>query len=547
MLLPRPRIPGGRGLLRSADFSFALQGIRPFLANYGLLEGAMFRSFDGGLVLGKSRVAVIGGGPGGLAAAMLLAHWGFEVDVFEKGDQVGGRNAALRRDGFTFDVGPTLLMMRFVLDELFAATGRSSEDYLDMVPLDPMYLLDYGDDHILSYRSDEGMGGEIARVFDEGPEGVEKFYRREGRRFEELLPALQRPCDRLGDLVSREALKAFRQLAPGRSLFDVLGDYFSDDRLKLAFAFQAIYLGMSPWACPGAFAIIPFIEHKFGVYHVMGGLNRIPAAMARVVEEEGGRIHLGSEVEELVLEGRRARGVELVSGELVEADFILVNADFGHAMLHLVAPGVLKKYSPHKLARKRYSCSTFMMYLGIEGKVDIPHHSIYFARDSRSSADDIFERLTASEDPSVYVQNASATDPSLAPEGYSTLYVLVPVPNNEAEIDWKTFGIHYRERVLDVLEERIPLPDLRSRIRTEAIVDPEGWEKEHSIYRGATFNLGHNLGQMLYFRPHNRFEELERVYLAGGGTHPGSGLPTIWESGRISAQLIREADDALGA
>ena len=215
--------------------------------------------------LGKSTVAVIGAGPGGLAAAMLLAHWGFQVDVYEREEQVGGRNAALRCEGFTFDLGPTFLMMKFVLDQLFAETGRSSEDYLDTVELDPMYLLDYGDEHILSYRSDEGIAGEIARVFGEGPEGMEKFYRREGRRFEELLPALQRPYHRLADLASREALKALPQLAPGRSLFDVLGDYFSDDRLKLAFTFQAKYPGMSPWDCPGAFAIIPHIEHKLGI------------------------------------------------------------------------------------------------------------------------------------------------------------------------------------------------------------------------------------------------------------------------------------------
>ncbi len=489
----------------------------------------------------RNRIAIIGAGPGGLAAGMLLSHRGFDVRIFEKQDRVGGRNASLERDGFTFDLGPTFLMMKFILDEIFETTGRSIDDYLETVSLDPMYLLDYGDDYLLSYRGDADIAAEIDRVFGEGPQGLAKFYRREGRRYEGLLPALQRPYSRLSDLFSREALAALPHLAPGRSLFDVLGDYFEDDRLKLAFTFQAKYLGMSPWDCPGAFAIIPYIEHKFGIYHVMGGLNRIPKAMAQVIQEEGGQIHLGSQVERILLDGRKARGIRLASGEEIEADHVIVNADFAHAMSNLVDPGVLRKYSPERLASRHYSCSTFMLYLGIEGKVDIPHHSIYFAKDYRANVDDVFKRMKLSDDLSVYVQNASVTDPTLAPEGCSALYVLVPVANNKSGFDWSSVGPGYRERILDVLEERVPLPDLRERIRTEMLINPRGWEDQYSVYAGATFNLGHNLGQMLYLRPHNRFEELDNVYLAGGGTHPGSGLPTIWESGRISARLIEEA------
>ncbi len=490
------------------------------------------------------KVVVIGAGPGGLASAMLLANQGFEVDVFEQKGQVGGRNGALQKDGFTFDIGPTFLMMKFILEEIFEATGRSVDDYLDLVHLDPMYLLDYKDDSLLSYQGDEDISREIERVFGEDAEGLRRFYSREKKRYEGLLPALRRPYNKFTDLCSREALTALRHLAPGRSLFDVLGDYFGADRLKLAFTFQAKYLGMSPWDCPGAFAIIPYIEHNFGIYHVMGGLNRIPVAMADVVREDGGRVHLDTPVERILLDGKRARGVRLESGDEIAANYVVLNADFAHAMTNLVEPGVLKKYSKENLDARRYSCSTYMLYLGIEGSVDIPHHSIYFAENYRANVEDVFKNFRLSEDLSVYVQNASVTDPTLAPEGHSALYVLVPVANNKAGIPWDAQAAPYRERVLDVLEERIPLPDLRSRIRTEVSIDPAKWEDGYSVYKGATFNLGHNLGQMLYFRPRNRFEELANVYLAGGGTHPGSGLPTIWESGRISANLIR--DDARG-
>lgn len=488
----------------------------------------------------RQRVVVVGAGPGGLASAMLLSHAGFDVTVLDKEEELGGRNAALSLGDYTFDVGPTFLMMSFVLDEVFAAVNRSSDDYLEFTRLDPMYTLDFDDRtmDIFSAEEKEREIAEIERLYPGGRSGLKRFYDREQRRYNALMPCLRRGYRTVWEMISRDVIRAAPHFAPGKSLFDVLQGYFGDEKLTLSFTFQAKYLGMSPWDCPGAFAIIPFIEHSFGMYHVTGGLNRINHAFAEVVREEGGEISLSTEVDEIILDGRQAKGVRLTSGEEIQADCVVLNADFAHAMSSLVPDGVLSKYSPENLAKKEYSCSTFMLYLGLDTLYDAPHHQVLFAQDYRTNVEDIFSRKVLSDDFSVYVHNPSKTDSTLAPEGHSALYVLVPVSNNRSRIDWERERMRYREAILDLLQERAGMTDIRERIREEHIITPQDWEESYSVYLGATFNLSHNLNQMLAFRPRNKFEELDNVYLVGGGTHPGSGLPTIYQSALISSEYI---------
>ncbi len=491
----------------------------------------------------ERHVVVVGAGPGGLACAMLLSEKGFSVTVLEKEAVVGGRNAALECGPYRFDVGPTFLMMRFVLDALFHRVDRDPDDYLNFFPLEPMYQLDFVDQSmkIFSSNETEKEQAEIERLFPDQTDGLARFYQQEGKRFNALMPSLQRGFKHRREVLSKEVLRALPYLAPGKSLFEVLQGYFQEEELSLAFTFQAKYLGMSPWECPGAFAIIPYIEHAFGMYHVEGGLNAISHAFARVVEEEGGRVRTNAEVAELLLDGRVARGVRLASGEEITADAVVVNADFAYAMSELVGPGVLKKYSRERLAKKKYSCSTFMLYLGLDTLYDAPHHNVVFADDYRTNVDDIFKRKVLSDDFSLYVHNPSVTDPTLAPEGHSAVYVLMPVPNNESTIDWDHSAGGLRERALDLLEARTVMTDIRQHIQTEHMITPWDWQHDYHVYRGATFNLSHHLNQMLVFRPRNQFEELANVFLVGGGTHPGSGLPTIYQSAMISSDLIRAA------
>ena len=484
------------------------------------------------------RILIAGAGPGGLTAAMILGRRGYEVDVFEKAPRVGGRNARLSLGDFHFDLGPTFLMLKDVLDEVFREAGAESGSLLEFERLDPIYRLQFDDCRIEPSSDPEKMKCEIGRVFPGREAAYDRFLAREKMRFDRLLPCLQRPYPTLGSLFCAPLLKSVPHLAIGRTLYGLLSAYFTEPKLSLSFTFQAKYLGMSPWQCPGLFAMIPYIEHQFGIYHVRGGLNRISEKMAETAARHGVRVHLSTPVSQLLLDGRKVRGVRLADGREEHGDAVIVNADFGHAMNSLVPENVLRKYSPQRLRKKRFSCSTFMLYLGLDKLYEMPHHAIFFAKDYRRNVEDIFGTRRISEDFSFYVHNPSLWDPTLAPPGQSAVYVLVPAPNLRGATAWGDEALRMRERVLDAMEARAGMSDLRRHIVAEKMVTPLDWEQEYNVYAGATFNLAHDFMQMLYLRPRNRFEELENCYLTGGGTHPGSGLPTIYQSGLIAANLI---------
>lgn len=491
----------------------------------------------------KKKVTIIGAGPGGLTAGMLLASEGYEVNIFEKQDFIGGRTSIFAMDGYKFDLGPTFLMMKDVLEDMFSRIGRNIEDYLTIKSIDPLYRIVYGDGNEFYPSSDSiQMEKELERLFPGNIDGYRRFINKEKKKFDLLFDCLKETYLSPKDFFRKEFLKALPYLGAHESLFDVLGKYYKEDDLKMAFTFQAKYLGMSPWNCPGGYSIISYIEHAGGIHHVMGGFGKISEAMAKVVIEERGSIHLNTPAKELIIENNRVVGVYLENGSKHYSDYTIINADFAYAMNNLVKDQYKKKYTRKKIENSKYSCSTFMLYLGIDKVYDIPHHNIIFSSDYKNNVAEIADKKIISPDPSVYIQNATITDKSLSPKNKSTMYVLVPVPNNTSHIDWEKEKDAFRLKILDILEQKAGLTDIRQHIEVERIVTPLDWENEMAVYNGAVFNLGHNISQMLYFRPHNRFQEFDSCYLVGGGTHPGSGLPTIFESGRITSDLIMSAD-----
>ncbi len=486
----------------------------------------------------RTKVVVVGAGPGGLSASMLLASRGIDVQVFEAQPQVGGRNASFTMGEYRFDRGPTFLNMPHLIQDVFREAGRKLEDYVTLAALDPMYALRFEDVELTATTNRERMREQIERLFPGNGEGYDRFMQQEAAKLEALSPLLQSKHDSLLDYMRPQFLRALPKLTVTKSLYDCLSDYFTDERLRLAFTFQAKYLGMSPWECPGAFTILPYIEHAYGVFHPIGGVNRISEAMADVAREHGGSIETGAPVRRIVTRNGKAIGVELENGDRVDADHVVIGADFGFAASRLLDEGASLRWSPSRLSRKAFSCSTFMLYLGLSKRYEMPHHQILFARNYRTNVDEITKRGVLSEDPSIYVQNGVVTDPTLAPDGHSALYILAPVPNNSFGINWPAVKESFRERVLQKVKSLPGLGDLDRHIRCEQMFTPQDWETSLNVYRGATFNLGHQLTQMMYFRPHNRFGEIEGCWLVGGGTHPGSGLPTIIESGRITASML---------
>lgn len=487
----------------------------------------------------NKKVLIIGAGPGGLAAGMILTSQGFDVNIFEKNNYVGGRTGYIKTKGYTFDIGPTFLMMDFKLKETFAIAGKRVEDYMTLKKVEPMYRLQYKGNRVLKlYNDEKKMETELESQFPNSYASYQQFLKEESKKFAKVYPSLKVPYSTICDMFQKELIAAVPYLDAHKSLSDHLEKYFPEEDLRIAFTFQAKYLGMSPWECPGTFSIISFIEHRFGIYHVMGGLNQICQGMAEAFADLGGKIYLNSPVKSILVKNQTAVGLELDNGEKIPGDYIIINADFAYAMNNLISDEHKKKYTKEKLEKKKYSCSIFMMYLGVDKQYPLEHHNIFFADDYKKNVMEITYGSTLSEDPSFYIQNAVVTDASVAPPGKSALYVLVPVNNNFSGIDWNENKEPFREKILNLLEYKAGLNDIRKHIETETIITPKDWEENHNIYKGATFNLAHNIGQMLYFRPHNKFEELENCYLVGGGTHPGSGLLTILESARLSSAFI---------
>ena len=484
-----------------------------------------------------ARAVIIGAGPGGLAAAMILAHAGVQVDVLERLDRPGGRCGAWTQGGFRFDVGPTFFLYPRILQEIFQSVGKTLEHEVPMTRLDPQYRLVFGQGgEVLATSDVPEMQRQMARFSPADAARLPAFLAENRAKLEAFAPVLENPFPSWTGLFRPEMLKLLPLLRPWASLDQELRRHFQDPRLRLAFGFQSKYLGMSPFQCPSLFSILSFLEYEHGVFHPRGGCSAVSDTMARLAAEMGARFHYGEEVSRIQFDGRRPVGV-ITARDRYPCDAVVLNADFAQAAQKLIPEELRPRWTNRKLARKRYSCSTYMLYLGVRGKVNAPHHTIYFSANYEANLQDITRNYRLSEDPSCYVCHATATDSTMAPEGHSNLYVLVPVPHRHPRLDWSVEGPRMRARTLEQLR-RLDL-DLTGRIVVERQFTPDDWEGLE-VYRGATFSLAHGLDQMLFLRPQNRLKPLQNFYLVGGATHPGSGLPVIYSSARISCRLLAE-------
>ncbi|MCU0708443.1 MAG: phytoene desaturase family protein [Pirellula sp.] len=490
--------------------------------------------------MSRKKVVVVGAGPGGLAAAMQLAHAGAEVTVLEARDVVGGRCSTMTcPGGFSFDVGPTFYLYPRILKEIFQSVGRDINQEIPMKRLDPQYRVAFGAGGQLDCTPDlESMDRQIAALSPADVGKLKKYLDSNRTKLAKFRPILESPFNGIADYLSPALLAAGPYVKPWKTLGQELQSYFRDPRLVIAFSFQAKYLGMSPFRCPSLFSILSFLEYEYGVFHPVGGCGAVSQGMARVARELGCDIRLNEPVQSMQWQGKRVTSVTTDRGSY-DVDAIVINADFAHAMQHLVPNHLRSRWTDEKIETKRFSCSTFMMYLGVDKIYDqLPHHTIFISKDYEGNLREIEDEKVLPREPSFYVQNPVVTDDSLAPHGKSGLYVLVPVPHLSPSTPWdEAQTAAFRKLTLQRLGE-IGLEDLERHIEYEHVITPRSWQQDYRVYRGATFNLAHNLGQMLHMRPRNKFEDLDGVYLVGGGTHPGSGLPVIYESTRITCRQL---------
>ncbi len=504
---------------------------------------------------------------------MLLAAKGVKVTIYESAPVIGGRTSRLSLlaenapegsfESYHFDQGPTFFLMPYVLDEIFAASGRRLCDYVKLTRLDPMYRLVMGRAGQLPITIDctqnvEVMCRQISeRINPADGAAFAGFIAENRKKLSAFEPILRKPFASVLDLLDPKLLAALPRLGAGTSVYGDLSKRFTSEYTKLITSFQSKYLGMSPMKCPSLFTILPFIEYEYGVWHPEGGCNALMAAMAKACGEMGVDIRCDSPVERLTLSGKTADGV-VVGGKRLAHEHVVINADASWAIKNLIpaemrtgVPGLPTAiggggWTDKRLDKMGYSCSTFMLYLGLAGQVSMPHHTIYISERYQDNLADISDRGVLSTDPSIYICNTAATDSTMAPAGHTAMYVLVPTPNmRDGKVDWPTATATLREQALDRISS-LANADVRKMIRAERIYTPLTWQQQN-INFGATFNLAHNLTQMLMLRPQHELAGMHNVWMAGGGTHPGSGLPVIFLSCQIAASKILQRMGAAGA
>lgn len=489
----------------------------------------------------RPHAVVIGSGFGGLAAAIRLGARGYRVTVLEALDQPGGRARVFRQDGFTFDAGPTIVTAPHLFEELWALCGRRMEDDVRLTALDPFYRLIFADGSSLDCCGDETkMRARIAAFAPGDAAGYEAFMRDAeaiyGVGFEQLADV---PFSTLADML--KALPAMARLRADRSVYGLAARHVRDERLRTALSFHPLFIGGNPFATTAIYALVIHLERKFGVHFAQGGTGALVAGLVKLLEGQGATLRYGAEVAEITVAHGAATGVRLADGETIAADVVVSNADAAYTYGTLLKAQPRQRWSDAKLKRARYSMSVVVWYFGTRRRYDsVPHHSILFGPRYRGLVEDIFERKVLSQDFSLYLHRPTATDPALAPEGCDAFYALVPVPNLQSGTDWATEAEPFRARIQQRLEATL-LPGLGDSLVSSRLMTPPDFRDELLSVHGAAFGLEPRLLQSAWFRPHNRSEEVDRLYLVGAGTHPGAGLPGVLSSAAILDTVVPHA------
>jgi phytoene desaturase len=489
----------------------------------------------------QPHAVVIGSGFGGLAAAIRLGAKGYRVTIFEKLDRPGGRAYVYRQDGFTFDAGPTIVTAPFLFEELWKLCGQKMSDDVTLVPVSPFYRIRFQDGSYFDYSGDpDAMRKEIARFCPADTDGYDAYM----KASEEIFKV---GFERLGDVafskwtdMAKIAPEMIR-LSSYRSVYGLVSKFFRDDRLRIVFSFHPLLIGGNPFTASSIYCLIAFLERRWGVHFALGGTGRLVDGLVRLIEGQGGRLRCNEEVREIIVSNGIARGVRLASGETIDADVVVSNADSAWTYRHLLPASARSRWTDRRIERARYSMSLFVWYFGTQRKYDdVPHHTILLGPRYRELLADIFERKVLAEDFSLYLHRPTATDQSLAPKGCDAFYVLSPVPHLQSGTDWSVMAERYRRAIARELGNTM-LPDLENQIVSSRMLTPQDFQDRLSSFRGAAFGLEPILTQSAWFRPHNRSEDIANLYLVGAGTHPGAGLPGVLSSARVLDSLVPDA------
>jgi phytoene desaturase len=492
----------------------------------------------------SKKIIVIGSGFGGLGVAARLAAHGHDVQLFEKRDKLGGRAYTYEINGFKFDGGPTVITAPFMIDDIFQAAGRNREDYLKFVPCDPFYKIFDHQGKGFSYNNDQAfVQKEIERFNPKDKEGYLRFLAATKPIFEKgFVELADKPFLHISDMF--KVAPDLVRLQSYKSVYGFTAQYVENEFLRQVLSFHPLLVGGNPFDAPSIYAMINYLMDHWGVWYAIGGTGAIVEALGKLFVELGGKVQLNTEVDEILVEGRKATGVRLKNGEIYKADIVISNADVAWTYMNMIPNKARRINKDIRYRNMRYSMSLFVIYFGTKRQYKdcgLVHHNIILSQRFRALLDDIFRRKIIADDFSLYLHMPTYTDPSIAPDGTESFYVLSPVPHlDAADVDWNTFAPIYKERILTFLEDNY-LPELRENIIAETYIDPLHFQNTLNSYKGAAFSLEPVMTQSAWFRPHNRSEDFDNLYFVGAGTHPGGGMPGVLSSSIIVENLIQDS------
>jgi phytoene desaturase len=484
---------------------------------------------------------VIGSGFGGLAAAVRLLARGYRVTVLERLDAPGGRAYVHRREGHVFDAGPTIITVPHLFEELWALAGRRFADDVELRRLDPFYRIRYADGDHFDYSGDpDRQRAEVRRISPGDAAGYERFMAEADRAYEIGFAGLgAKAFDSVGDLMA--AAPAILKLRGWRTLHGMVASHLRHPKLRIAMSLQSLLIGGNPYSVTSIYALINALERQWGVHWAVGGTGALVRGLVSLIEGQGGVLRCNASVHRIEVDRGRATGVTLENGERIAADLVVSNADTAWTYRHLVDESHRRHWSNARIQRGRYSMSLFVWYFGTRRQYgDVPHHMMLLGPRYRELLRDIFRRHHLAEDFSLYLHRPTATDASMAPPGCDTFYALAPVPHLDSGTDWAQQAEPFRQAVARVLESTV-LPGLSQHLGPSFVTTPQQFQDRLLSYKGAAFGLEPILLQSAWFRPHNRSEDVERLYMVGASTHPGAGVPGVLMSAKALDSVLPEA------
>lgn len=486
------------------------------------------------------KAIVIGAGFGGLAAAIRLQAQGLQVTLIEKNEKLGGHAYQIKKDGYTFDMGPSLVTAPDIIQDVFQSAGKNMEDYLELIYLDPFYRIFYHDGTQLDYTADgDKMKAQMAQFSEKDAANYDRFM----DYIEKIYNAVivdglgARPFG-FGTLF--EFLPRAIRLKALQPAYSVVKKFFQDPRNRFAFSFHPLFIGGSPFRSPSVYLMIPYLEKHGGVWFTKGGMYSVVEAFEKVFREIGGTVLTNCEASEIAVEDRRVTGV-IANGEYHKADVVVSNGHFAHTYMELIKPEHRRKWTDRRVKKLAYGMSTFLIYLGVKKQYPrLLHHTLILSERYKALVKDIFDRKILADDFSMYLHVPTRTDAEMAPPGCESMYILVPVPNLDADIDWDEMAKPYADKIIDFLEKDFGLEDLRENIEVLELFTPEDFKHQRNNYIGSAWGVEPKMTQTASFRPGNRSEDIQGLYLVGASTHPGAGVPGVLLTAQATEKAIME-------